>query len=113
MTLNNVVRGFDGIGVVPECDQHCDVDREALHFVDHIQRLAGRSGSVPPALQAMGDGFDMGIELLEVALRKCGHGEVALRAPSPALGVKDALDAHFRQGRVCSSAPPERLRPGP
>ena len=113
MTLNDVVRRFDGVGVVPECDQHCDVDREALHFVDHVQRLAVRSGSVRSALQAMDDGFDMGIELLEVALRERGHGEFALRAPSPALGVKDTLDARFRQGRVCSSAPPERLRPGP
>src|SRR5271166_5496323 len=59
VALNDIARSFDGVGVVPESDQHGDVDREALHFVDHVQRLPGRSGSVPPAFQAMGDSFDM------------------------------------------------------
>ena len=113
VTLNDIVRRFDGVGVVPKSDQHCDVDREALHFVDHVQRLAGRGGSVPPAFEATGDGFEVGIELLEITLRERGHGEFALRAPSLALGVEDPLDAQFRQGLVKPGAPPERLRPGP
>ena len=98
--LDDVIPLLDRVGVMPEDDQHGDVDREALELLDHVERFAGARRLLPAGLQPPGDDLDARKEPMYVALREGGDGKLALRAPDFTLGVEHALDPEFAEDAV-------------
>src|SRR5450631_3369714 len=111
MLLYGAVGLLERVRVVSEGDQHRDIDREALHLLEDVERRAGGGGVAPSPFQALRYRGDVRIEFLEVPLRQRGDGKFALRTPSLALGVEDALDSRLRHHRIGARRAPERLWP--